>query len=146
MEDTGWVFTTHAQLLALIYGAAVASFIVIFVAVVCRMTNEVLISRRCGGNMERQCGRCCCCRAAHVLRTFPAYIPFHYRVIRWVRGVTTLSLCFQIVLVAMELRLEELRDPVWPHYGLVVPVVGGIVTFVGYFVNSHPCFRWFVRV
>jgi len=47
-EGVGIGWTPSSQNIAIICGAAVASFLVIFAAVVIGVTNEIIIARRCG--------------------------------------------------------------------------------------------------
>lgn len=44
--DTGIVLTEHARRIALDFAVAVGSFMVVFIAVMCRMTNEIFVARR----------------------------------------------------------------------------------------------------
>lgn len=108
--DTGQIaWTPSSQRLVAVAAASVGSFLVIFVFLIYRITNEIILARRC---------------------------------IMWAR----IALLGVVICHAIQLNMDLTVVPrvVLPQLGLVRPVAGGILCFLGFFVSSHPIFRWLV--
>lgn len=54
-------------------------------------------------------------------------------------------LSFAGYLANLYFEARILRRVLWPHLGLVFPILGILLSGLALFVNSHPAFRWLVR-
>lgn len=110
-DGFGLTFDYTTRAVAAIFASAIFSFIVVFICIVYRITNEILIARRC---------------------------------IMWARISLIPIFVTHCVLMGMENKVPS--GVALPTLGIVRPAIGVILVFLGFFVSSHPIFRWLVIV
>lgn len=103
--------------------AALVSFIVIFLSLACGLRNEVVIARRC---------------LVWVRLTLAVMFVAH-----------GLQLHYELALAGSKVTIPGVAGigrVVLPSLGFVKPIAGLVLTFIAFFVSSHPLFRWITVV
>lgn len=108
-DGFGYSFDTTTRTIAAVFVSSVFSFLLIFVCIVFKITNEILVARRC---------------------------------IMWARICLLPIFVTHCLLLGMESK--GATGITLPTLGIVRPAVGVILVFLGFFVSSHPIFRWIV--
>lgn len=129
------------------FAASIVSFLILFGIMSCCVTNEIILIRRFELSSH-------CLKHVLVVHHFDIFVLLWpsfdmaafsclIRMIFWAR----ITCMFLLSAHALQLHyeLKDSQPLVFPHYGIVRPIVLILFTFLAIFVHSHPVFRWLVR-